>query len=295
MSKLIDVFLFDGAHEHDMLNLRYLTLREHVDAMVAVSCNLTHQGAPNPCEPPPNGLDLVWCVVMAENFPEGQVSQWGAPYWCWIEAQHRNLIVEQLPCCLAAHGIELDRQDDYVMLSDLDEIPDPRYFAEIKAGVNLYGKVSIPQRMHGFAIDYLYPNRWVGTTVSKFGDMRPQEDRESRYQGLLLGNGWHFSWFGDVETKQRKARSFSHGELANLDVAHCYEEAIHANGEQLIRLTDEQLHEMSWPEPMYGIGGPASLGYPMKTILGSFSEFDIPASWFSPVDDLARMGSRHGG
>jgi hypothetical protein len=265
MSKLIDVFLYDGNHEHDMLKLRYLTLRKHVDAMVAVSCNLTHQGAYNPCDPPPAGLDLLWEVVMAKPLPEGAQSVWGGPYWCYVEAQHRNLIKEQLPQTLAGHGIELENTD-IVMLSDLDEIPDPEFLNEIRYGVNVYGRVNIPMRMHGFALDYLYTdNQWVGTTVSAFGDMQPQLHRESRFTGLRVGSGWHFSWFGSLDDKKRKAQSFSHGELTDLDVKACWEEGMHANGEKLALLTKYDIENMTWPEPLFN------------------GEFEIPWTWWAPI------------
>jgi len=263
MSKIIDVFLYSGAHEHDMVRLRHMTMRDHVDAMVAISCDLTYQGDASPNEAPPEDLDIIWATVKADPFPEGEKSEWGGQHWGWIEYQHRDKITDMLPEILEAKGINI-APDDIVMLSDMDEIVDPIFIPEIVGCTNLYGVVAVPMRMHGFALDYLYPSQLLHTVSCKYKDLSPQKQRNSRYGFLQCGFGWHLSWLGNSSTKERKLSWFSHGELKSLDLDACSNNGYHANGEELIKLTKEQFDNMRWPDPIVS------------------NDFNVPEYWWSP-------------
>lgn len=241
---LVDVFLFNG--ETDMAALRVATLREHVGRMVAVSCNLTHQSDPADPVPPPDGCE--WVTVHADPIPEGRGGE-GTPYYQWIERQHRDGAVT---ACLDLEA------DDVVMVSDVDEIPDPLTLHQMTGP---QGPRAVPMRMHGFAVDYLYPLTWIGTTVSTAAEMAPQAHRSWRHRLPKVGGGWHLSWFGDLDEKRRKLRSFSHAELADLDVDRCTLTGTHANGERMRRLTRDEVLGLDWPAPLFD---------------------DIPASWWAP-------------
>lgn len=258
MSKLWDVFLYSGAHEHDLVRLRYMTLKDHVDRMYAVACNLTYQGDPSPGESIPDELDgLGMITVQADPFPDKEKSKWGGRNWGHVEYQHRN----NVPNALKALGAE---DDDIIMLSDFDEIPDPRFLQEIKTCANMFGWVAVPMRMHGFALDYLYPTQLLYTVACRLKDMDPQNQRNNRYSAMRAGWGWHLSWLGDLEAKERKKKWFSHGELDDLDVEDCYKNGLHANGEELIHLTADQIDRFSWPVPMLT------------------GDFEPPSMWWSP-------------
>lgn len=247
---LLDVFLWNG--ETDMADLRVRTLRDHVDRMVAVSCNLTHQSDPAPQVAPPEGCE--WLVVDAQPIPEGRGGN-GTPYYQWIERQHRDGCIEA--------AAEYDAAT-IVMVSDVDEIPDPSTLDEIRTAAERE-PVAVPMRMHGFALNYLYPLSWTGTTASRVDALAPQAHRSWRHRCPRVGDGWHLSWFGDLDEKRRKLRSFSHAELADLDVKDCFERGIHANGERMTRLSADVVRGLTWPAPL-------------------FDGFDIPASWWAPED-----------
>lgn len=250
---MLDVFLYNG--ETDMLNLRVATLAEHVDAMVAVVCDLTHQSEPNPLPPIgsiPAGVELV--CVPAKLIPEGRGGS-GTPYYQWVERQHRDGMIE------AVADYDAGR---VVMISDVDEIPDPASLPEIEEAASR-DVVAVPMRMHGFALNYLHPLRWVGTTASRVDALAPQAHRSWRHRVPGVGNGWHLSWFGDMEEKRRKLRSFSHAELHDLDVDDCYRTGVHANGERMTHLSRDVVEDMDWPAPLFG-------------------GFDIPPSWWAPED-----------
>jgi hypothetical protein len=242
---IVDAFLYNG--EADMLAYRRRALEAHVDRMVAVVSTLTHQSEPVPVPVVPSSVELL--VIDPVPIPEGRGGQ-GSPFYQWIERQHRNAMISAAVGCKAS---------DIVLVSDVDEIPHPDTLDEI---VKLAddGPVSVPMRMHGFALDYLYQKEWVGTTASRVDALAPQAHRDWRYRLPRAGHGVHLSWFGDLDEKERKLRSFSHAELADLDVGHCYRSAIHATGEPLVRLSRTHTLNLEWP---------ASLD-------------DVPVSWWSP-------------
>lgn len=244
---ILDVFLYAG--ERDMAELRVQTMRDHVDTMVAVSCNLTHQSKLAHNYPPPSGCE--WVIVEADPIPDGRGGH-GTHWYQWIERQHRDGMRQAVVGASAR---------DLVLISDVDEIPDPTRLGELEK-VAQETPVAIPMRMHGFALDYLYPRPWRGTTASLVCDLAPQAHRDWRHRLPEAGGGWHLSWMGDLDEKRRKLESFSHAELADLDLEDCYRNARHANGEQLIRIDPD---DYFWPAPM-------------------FDTFTPPPSWWAPKE-----------
>lgn len=246
---IIDAFLWNG--ETEMGTLRVAALGGHVDRMVAVSCTLTHQGDPAPKVAPPAGVD--WVTVDAAPIPDGSRGGNGTPYYQWIERQHRNGIAQLIHQCAAT---------DVVLVSDVDEIPMPDTLPDIAAAA-AHGPCAVPMRMHGFAVDYLYPAPWVGTTASNAAALAPQAHRHWRHQLPKAGHGIHLSWMGSIDEKERKLRSFSHAELHALDVEDCWKSGTHANGETLRRLTRAETLALEWP----------------------VADFDPPPSWWAPQED----------
>lgn len=247
---IVDAFLWNG--ETEMGELRVAALGAYVDRMVAVSCTLTHQSDPAPKIPPPAGVE--WLACDAIPIPEGRGGQ-GSPHYQWIERQHRNAIVQLAHSCGAR---------DVVLVSDVDEIPFPGTIPDIVA-VARREPCAVPMRMHGFALDYLYPTSWVGTTASTVAALAPQAHRDWRYRLPAAGAGVHLSWMGTLDEKRRKLASFSHAELHDLDVEHCFSTGTHANGEQLRRLTRDETLALDWP----------------------VAEFAPPDSWWSPPSPFA--------
>lgn len=245
---IVDAFLWNG--ETEMGELRVQALGAHVDRMIAVSCTLTHQSDLAPKIPPPGGVE--WLTADAIPIPDGRGGQ-GTPYYQWIERQHRNAIVQLAHSCGAR---------DVVLVSDVDEIPFPATLPAITTAA-LHEPCAVPMRMHGFAVDYLYPAGWVGTTASTVAALAPQAHRDWRYKLPKAGDGVHLSWMGTLAEKQRKLESFSHAELHDLDVEQCFTTATHANGEQLTRLTRGEVLALDWP----------------------VADFTPPATWWSPEAD----------
>jgi hypothetical protein len=235
--------------------------------MWAVLCSHTHQGEPvaDLARWGDEAFALGVSVHLVEAEPAGP-SRAGGPAYQAVERQHRAGMLE---------GIPLD-DDDVVMCSDVDEIPNPKNGEEfaVKDGLGrtvasisgslLRDEYDRPhvceQRFHGFALDYLHPQQpWLGTIIGPARMMRlphstPQDWRDRRGSpGLpaLPDAGWHLSWLGTSEERWAKLRTFSHGELdgtLNPDLAHL--NGVHANGEPLRHLTPQEWARLDWPTPI---------------------------------------------
>lgn len=253
---VVDAFLF--ANEWQMAELRYLTLRDHVDAFVPVACAYTHQGAPTDlsCVQPPAALGdsryhLPRIVRPFRTYTDGQRSIAGQPLFQMIERQHRALVRQAVQ-----DSVPRIDGDDVVCVSDVDEIPDPSALTVAIQLLDSYGgAIVFQQRWHCDRMRFLHPHSpWLGTTISKFSECLPQRHRDLRGPlhdagRLVQEAGWHLSWFGTNEERTRKLHTFSHGEHvedgADMSVARMRGEDVH--GVQLIAVYPGDL---TWPEPI---------------------------------------------
>ena len=110
--KLFDCFLFNG--ELDMLEIRLNILAPYVDKFVILEGEETISGKPKPLYLDENqerfyrfSSKIIYLVAPA---PKSIPCVWSR------EAYYRNCLIE---------GLKHVNTHDFVMLSDLDEIPDP--------------------------------------------------------------------------------------------------------------------------------------------------------------------------
>jgi len=263
---VVDAFLYNG--EVDMLELRVKTLSNYVDYFQPVVCSMTHQGVPSDLEralamPAAVALDptFTWqmrtphIVRPARGYPVGERSIAGSRWYQMIERQHRAGI------WYACNALDLSATD-LVMVSDVDEIPNPDVIPRLMAG----GEVKVfLQRMHSDKLNLMHPHQpWPGTTISNWRDCNPHDARQTRAvmceEGRTIPNGgWHLSWFGTDEEREAKLHDISHGELVGAyDPKLGREHGIHSNGEVLLHIDPA---DYDWPKPM------------------TDDSFDIPKEW----------------
>ena len=119
-------------------------------------------------------------------------------------------------------GIErLDIQDtDYVMISDVDEIPDPDTLARIREASTdiLYG--TFEQDMYYYNLLHRKEYKWTLAKIVRFDiyktllNSKPQNCRiYYSDKDIIQKGGWHMSYFGTIEEIQNKIREFSHQEF----------------------------------------------------------------------------------
>lgn len=214
--KIFDCFTFFS--ELDLLEFRLKLLDEHVDHFVLTESNITHSGQPKPFYFEENKarfekwLPRIIYLPVHQN-AEGLVFTTETSYnpqsSAWkLENGHRNAL---------SGAASLIADDDIVLLSDLDEIPDPFVFKEIKPA---NGPVALSLLFHYYFLNCQNVGDerwWNGTIASKgkqFKATTPQELRDKRNDlPFIKKAGWHFSYLGGLEKIKEKIRSFAHTEF----------------------------------------------------------------------------------
>ena len=217
---IIDAFPFNN--ELDILEMRLTELAGAVDYFVIVEATRDHQDHPKPLHYADNAErfaawhDKIIHVVVADGELPSMADD--ANPWAREHGQ-REFIARGLDRIVGLSGA------DVVMQSDVDEIPKAMHVRAL-AGMDLQGTIVFGQRGHFFAIDWLYPEPWYGTTATTVWTLRRMADAvrmpfaHMRDQRLVTDcppgfedAGWHFSWLGGPEVALAKVRSFCHPEV----------------------------------------------------------------------------------
>jgi len=105
--------------------------------------------------------------------------------------------------------------DDIVIISDADEIPDSKTLKEIKQKGLIEG-YSLHQDLYYYNLN-TYQGKWNRSKILPYRLAKctnPQKIRDTNYK-LLPKGGWHFSYFGDSKFIKNKIENFSHQEYNN--------------------------------------------------------------------------------
>jgi len=233
---IYDCFTF--FNELELLELRLHELAGVVDKFVLVEATKTHTNKPKPLHYQENRSRFAEfhdkiIPVVADDLPEAKDP--------WVlENFQRNCIARGLAGC---------QPDDFVLVSDLDEIPratvvekmsrripSPDGFVSnaIHAGLNAsWFKAVVHKRKLRRLLRRNHPFIWkfrqtlyrhfmncrsvdpafsYGTRMLRFRDFSCAEEiRHSGYQ-VVENGGWEFSWMGGVQRIQEKLAAYAHQE-----------------------------------------------------------------------------------
>ena len=195
---IFDCFMF--WNERDILALRIGVLNSVVDKFVVVEATTTHAGVPHtPCL-----MDCLSTVspevknkivhVIVEDMPKCDGNRWP------LDSFQRNAITRGLKDCKA---------NDLVIISDVDEIPDPEQVKLRKCG-------GYECQISNYYLNTIEEGGWVGPVmmhVHQILSAGPQYIRDHRfdYQRINPG-GWHFTYSGDEQAILKKLGAFTHTE-----------------------------------------------------------------------------------
>lgn len=209
--RLFDAFIFND--ELDLLEYRLQEIGDAVEAVVVVESEWTFQGAPKPLTFRDNAARFArWAgkivhVVVGERCI-------GLP---WDqEAYQRNMILR---------GLAAARDDDVILISDVDEIPRLSMIERLKAAPLRPGDIyALSFRYFRHFLNARLPLMWMRPVALPYGILKtigPNRARELMIKAempvptLIHDAGWHFSSLGGVEAELRKYRENSHLELAD--------------------------------------------------------------------------------
>ncbi len=223
-----------------MLELRLKTLDNFADYFVLVEANrtFTNQHKPYNFEINKNKFEKFLHRIVhikVEDMPDSN-DAWAR------EIHQRNCIMRGLRGC---------RSDDLVLLSDVDEIPNPGVLASFlqskKMTLRIYNSrfkiknlaLSIPPnlyyRLHGALnllnitpvvleqdIFYYYVNcrskkKWPGCILTKYKNISLPQDLRQWDKRISMPRlpeaGWHFSYLGGISRIADKIKAFAHTEM----------------------------------------------------------------------------------
>lgn len=219
--RVIDAFLF--YNETAMLKTRLERLCDVVDIFVIIEMDVTFTGKPK--------ASHLMETLRAEP-------DWFLPYLPKLRAfTVKGVPEEKQPTlnpwvreAMQRHGIAQAlgtlplTPSDVVMMSDVDEIPDPatiRNFIAASSGRPIR-PIVCEQLFFYYSFDFMHREPWYGTILATYGEFAvqpPQHWRNLReHLPRLPDGGWHCSYFGDVEHIKNKIRNFSHQEWNKDDI-----------------------------------------------------------------------------
>jgi len=217
--KLIDCFMYFD--EDLVLEIRLNTLYEKVDKFVIAEATRDHAGRNKKLNFDINKFKkfkkkIEYIVI--DDLPTNVQSN--KKNW------HENHMRDQFQRNALARGYKDCKSDDLIMISDIDEIPDPKKIAEF----NLKNKYAcLLQKNFQSKLNFLNITNsyWPGTKICQKKNLKsPQwlrniktkkipfwkffRDREPQ---LIKDAGWHFSFLKNPASIKEKIISYSHQEF----------------------------------------------------------------------------------
>ena len=199
---IFDCFIF--YNELELLKYRLSLLKETVDYFVLVESKFTFAG--NPKELYYNKdvfKDFNIIHILVENIPYPNPT----PEQVWKNEKHqRNCISLAFDKC---------NSDDYIIISDVDEIPDPETLKIIK-NKNTLNVGQFEQDFYYYNLESRMDHQWYFSKILRYSFFREMglscdSIRYTLFETIPHG-GWHLSYFGTPDFIRNKIQNFSHQE-----------------------------------------------------------------------------------
>ncbi len=128
-------------------------------------------------------------------------------------------------------------EGDYIMVSDLDEIPNPEVIEKIKNERLINHCVMMD--CHNFYINNIAHTNWYGTYVTEYKNTKTSSLTHLRNERVnmnkLFESGWHLSFVGGPDRVKTKIQSYSHQEYNNSSFLNNVENNINSNKDLFFR------------------------------------------------------------
>ena len=200
--KIFDCFIFN--HEIELLEIRLNILNDYVDKFVITEGDMTFSGLPKESHFLNNKERFAkWedkIILNQINIPECE-SPWHR------EIYSRNAMV----------NLDIFNDDDLIIMSDGDEIPNPEILEHASDWVSDDTHFTFEQSCYAYWMNNLYSDKWFGTRAATYkyvnnttvDDIREGTEDESKITGSIITNGgWHFTYLGNEDHIRQKINSF---------------------------------------------------------------------------------------
>ena len=212
---------FQYFNEDHMVDLRLNILDKYVDHFVISESTKTHQGKEKKLNFDIKNFSkfkskIKYVVANFDKNKQFTKHRWGESL---IEQHQRNNI---------SNGIKDAADNDLIILSDSDEIPDLKKLKEVRKNVKFIA-FSQMMFMYKLNIQNINESNWIGSRMClKKNFPIPQNLRNMKFKEYpfwrldkpktqIIKGGWHFSFLQKPSDIANKIKSFSHGEFNRKD------------------------------------------------------------------------------
>ena len=210
---------FQFFNEEHILDLRLNILNKFVDFFVIVESTTDHQGNTKKLNFDPKKFmkfnDKIIYVLVDDT--ENAIKKPHVGGESLVEQHQRNSIMK---------GLKDSHDNDLVILSDVDEIPD---LTKLNLFNNKNRYAVFSQKKFDYKLNLLNETEggWHGSKICLKKNLKsPQWLRNLKFKKypfwridkikdlqIIENGGWHFSYLQDPENLLKKIKSFSHGEF----------------------------------------------------------------------------------
>lgn len=202
--KVVDAFMF--YNELEMLKYRLTVMDPYVDQFVICECPVSFTGKTKPLYFQENKhLFEQWLHKIKYITWEGYRIK---DAW-YNENTQRNYLLKGLQ--------ELD-PNDIVIISDVDEIIDPRVLKDVDAVLGFRPIIALSMDLYYYDIEHKLDDRWTCARIARYGFVRnvtPHMCRNTtRVDPVVQDAGWHLSYFGNEKFIINKTKNYAHTEAS---------------------------------------------------------------------------------
>lgn len=266
MSKIYDCFNF--FNELDILDLRLNILNDYVDYFVIVESDVSHSGELKPfnyeknknkykkfedkiiyykiTDTPSNFVDLKMTTDQELNKINNFIVKQNNRFNRYTQIDYGRDFFQKES---VRRPISNCDDEDIILFSDLDEIPNPRILSNL-SNYNLDTKIlSLQQNTYYYYLNLFKQSDWYGTKILKYKNLKSISLNEVRgdtsLSEIIEDGGWHFSFMGGKKMVEKKITSYSARDLASKKVIESIEFNIENNIDPFFRgnLTPVQVDE----------------------------------------------------
>lgn len=229
--KIFDTFLF--FNELDLLEIRLNILDPYVDYFVITEAAVTFSGKPKPLyyqENKSRYKDFEKKIIYNRiDYTPNDFSDWIPPNQYFTDRnisfphKHGGLPLKRLNVSCQREVYQRDSiiipllkiatDNDIILSSDLDEIPNPKMLLNIDAFVKDNSLYHVNQRWYIYYLNVFCDREWFGTRACRFSYLRNSsvdliryhtEDRKQQRGEIVENGGWHFSFLGGAKRVKEK-------------------------------------------------------------------------------------------
>ena len=197
-------------NEELMLDIRLNYMVEKVEKFIIVESKFDHQGNKKKIE-----FDIKKFSKYKNKINHLIIDEFPKNFNNWERENFQRNYIEK--------GLKLASEDDYIMISDVDEIPNLSKIKEIQK--NKFTVFEQQNFFYKFNLKNMTIPNWYGTKVCKKKFLKnPQWLRNQKVKkfsiikfykikwNIIKNGGWHFSFLMSPSEIQNKIRSFAHSE-----------------------------------------------------------------------------------